>query len=67
MRRCLRLRRRMIRRSSSEARDDAHARGIQVNTVDEPERCDFITPGIIRRGDLIGGSYPGKVRHSRRG
>ena len=33
--------------------NDAHARGIQVNTVDEPERCDFITPGIIRRGDLI--------------
>jgi uroporphyrin-III C-methyltransferase/precorrin-2 dehydrogenase/sirohydrochlorin ferrochelatase len=33
--------------------DDAHARRISVNTVDEPERCDFITPGIIRRGDLI--------------
>src|SRR5262249_25035714 len=33
--------------------DDARARNILVNTVDEPERCDFITPGVIRRGDLI--------------
>ena len=33
--------------------NDAHARGISVNTVDEPAHCDFITPGVIRRGDLL--------------
>jgi precorrin-2 dehydrogenase/sirohydrochlorin ferrochelatase len=32
---------------------DAHDRRILVNTVDEPERCDFIMPSVIRRDDLI--------------
>ena len=28
-------------------------RGVWVNAVDDPPNCDFIMPGIIRRGDLI--------------
>jgi precorrin-2 dehydrogenase/sirohydrochlorin ferrochelatase len=32
---------------------DAHEKRILVNTVDEPERCDFIMPSVVRRDDLI--------------
>lgn len=28
-------------------------RGVWVNAVDDADNCDFIMPGIIRRGDLI--------------
>ncbi|MBN1614429.1 MAG: bifunctional precorrin-2 dehydrogenase/sirohydrochlorin ferrochelatase [Deltaproteobacteria bacterium] len=31
---------------------DAKARGVIVNVVDDPERCDFILPSIFERGDL---------------
>ncbi|MGB1539667.1 MAG: siroheme synthase CysG, partial [Rickettsiales bacterium] len=31
---------------------DAHARGILVNVVDQPELCDVIFPAIVRRGPL---------------
>ncbi|RCX17571.1 precorrin-2 dehydrogenase [Anaerobacterium chartisolvens] len=38
-------------------------RGIMVNTVDDPEKCTFIFPAIVRRGDLVvgvstSGRYP---------
>jgi precorrin-2 dehydrogenase/sirohydrochlorin ferrochelatase len=32
---------------------EARERGVLVNAVDDPPSCDFIMPGIIRRGELI--------------
>jgi precorrin-2 dehydrogenase / sirohydrochlorin ferrochelatase len=31
---------------------EAKGRGVLCNTVDEPERCDFYFPAVVRRGDL---------------
>jgi precorrin-2 dehydrogenase / sirohydrochlorin ferrochelatase len=31
---------------------EAEARGILCNAVDEPERCHFYYPAVVRRGDL---------------
>ena len=31
---------------------DATAKGIPVNIVDDPQKCDFILPSIVERGDL---------------
>jgi len=30
----------------------ARQRGVLCNSVDEPERCDFFYPAVLRRGDL---------------
>jgi precorrin-2 dehydrogenase/sirohydrochlorin ferrochelatase len=30
----------------------ARERGVLCNSVDEPERCDFYYPAVVRRGDL---------------
>jgi precorrin-2 dehydrogenase/sirohydrochlorin ferrochelatase len=30
----------------------ARERGVLCNSVDEPERCDFFFPAVVRRGDL---------------
>jgi precorrin-2 dehydrogenase / sirohydrochlorin ferrochelatase len=30
----------------------ARERGVLCNSVDEPERCDFFYPALVRRGDL---------------
>ncbi len=30
----------------------ARQRGVLCNSVDEPERCDFFYPAVVRRGDL---------------
>ncbi len=32
---------------------EGHERGIWVNAVDDIPNCDFIMPGIVRRGDLV--------------
>jgi precorrin-2 dehydrogenase/sirohydrochlorin ferrochelatase len=31
---------------------DARVRGIPMNIVDDPARCDFILPSVVERGDL---------------
>lgn len=45
----------------------AHERRLLVNAVDDPERCDFYLPAVIRRGDLVvsvstSGSSPALAR-----
>lgn len=46
---------------------EARARGIWVNCADDPERCDFILPSVLRRGALTvavstGGGSPTLAR-----
>ncbi len=49
---------------------DAKAAGIPVNIVDDPQKCDFILPSLVERGDLTiacgtGGASPALARHLR--
>jgi len=49
---------------------DARSKGIPVNIVDDPQKCDFILPSLVERGDLtiaIGtsGKSPALARHLR--
>ncbi|MCK4535292.1 MAG: hypothetical protein KAT81_07125, partial [Syntrophobacterales bacterium] len=49
---------------------DSRSRGILVNIVDEPARCNFIVPAIFRRKDLLiavstGGKSPALARKLR--
>ena len=49
---------------------DARQKGIAVNIVDDPQKCDFILPSIVERGDLAiaigtGGKSPALARHLR--
>ncbi len=49
---------------------DARGKGIPVNIVDDPQKCDFILPSIMQRGDLeiaigTGGKSPALARHLR--
>jgi len=49
---------------------DARGRGIPVNIVDDPQKCDFILPSVLERGDLTlaigtGGKSPALARHLR--
>jgi precorrin-2 dehydrogenase/sirohydrochlorin ferrochelatase len=50
---------------------DARTQRILVNIVDEPERCDFILPSLVERGDLTiavstGGQSPALAKQLRR-
>lgn len=52
---------------SAAVADEGRARGIWVNAADEPARCDFILPSVIRRGRLVvavstGGASPAAAR-----
>ncbi len=49
---------------------DAKKKGILVNIVDDPQRCDFILPSLLERGDLsiavsTGGKSPALARKLR--
>ena len=49
---------------------DARNKGIPVNIVDDPQKCDFILPSLVQRGDLAitigtGGKSPALARHLR--
>lgn len=49
---------------------DAREKGIAVNIVDDPQKCDFILPSIVERGDLLiavstCGNSPALARHLR--
>lgn len=46
-------------------------RGILCNIVDQPEKCNFIVPAVVRQGDLTlaistGGRSPALAKHIRR-
>jgi len=50
---------------------DCRSRGIPVNVVDDPERCDFILPSIAEQGDLMiavstGGKSPALAKRLRK-
>lgn len=47
--------------------DEGRERGVWVNAADDPARCDFILPSVLRRGDLTvavssGGNSPALAR-----
>jgi precorrin-2 dehydrogenase / sirohydrochlorin ferrochelatase len=50
---------------------EARRRGVLCNAVDEPERCDFYYPAVVRRGQLqvavsTGGQSPALAQRLRR-
>jgi precorrin-2 dehydrogenase/sirohydrochlorin ferrochelatase len=52
---------------ASAVAEEAGRRGIWVNAADDPARCDFILPSVLRRGRLVvsvstGGASPGLAR-----
>ncbi len=56
---------------NEQVMQDCRSRGIPVNVVDDPERCDFILPAIAEQGDLsiavsTGGKSPALAKRLRR-
>lgn len=50
---------------------EAQERGVLINAADDPARCDFILPSVLRRGELVvavatGGSSPALAKAIRR-
>jgi precorrin-2 dehydrogenase/sirohydrochlorin ferrochelatase len=57
-------------KTNARISNDARSKGIPVNIVDDPQKCDFILPALVQRGDLamaIGtaGKSPALARHLR--
>lgn len=57
-------------KTNARISQDARAKGIPVNIVDDPQKCDFILPSVVQRGDLAitigtGGKSPALARHLR--
>ena len=53
---------------NQQVHDDADAAGIWVNSADDPERCTFTLPAIVRNGPLMltvatGGHSPALASH----
>jgi uroporphyrin-III C-methyltransferase/precorrin-2 dehydrogenase/sirohydrochlorin ferrochelatase len=58
------------REANARVAAEARERGALVNAVDDPSSCDFITPAVVRRGDIqvaitTGGVSPALARHLR--
>src|SRR4029077_3136626 len=50
---------------------EAQSRGVLCNAVDEPQRCDFYFPAVVRRGELqiaisTGGASPALAQRLRK-
>ena len=41
------------RKTNEQVVHEAESRNILVNVVDSPEKCTFVFPSIVRRGDLV--------------
>jgi precorrin-2 dehydrogenase/sirohydrochlorin ferrochelatase len=57
-------------KTNARISNDARSKGIPVNIVDDPQKCDFILPSLVQRGDLAiaigtGGKSPALARHLR--
>jgi precorrin-2 dehydrogenase/sirohydrochlorin ferrochelatase len=57
-------------KTNAKISSDARSKGIPVNIVDDPQKCDFILPSVVQRGDLAitigtGGKSPALARHLR--
>jgi len=57
-------------KTNARISQDARAKIIPVNIVDDPQKCDFILPAIAQRGDLVmaigtGGKSPALARYLR--
>ena len=55
------------REVNAAAAREGRERGVWINAVDDPARCDFILPAVIRRGQLLvavatGGTSPALTR-----
>jgi len=55
---------------SRDLRVEARAEGVWLNAVDQPDLCDFISPSVLRRGDLTvavstNGRAPGLAKQIR--